>query len=246
MSKISWLYFPVLSRSNKWLLATSALACICLLGIISFHSQKKPTDLFQRSSPPSVNARDSLVTEKLRYSDELELKDSFIPPKNVYIFWGKSSFKGYGALGRASSADNVRKVLGVGHFTGNHYDAQSHGHGKFIYSWDGAEMRKLSRTCCSTLIIPPMENDLPLFVQDSIAARCIKEFVANGNRLVLTGGSFSSLVFLNRYFHVDVEKEVYDPGPFDRRGSLRLFFSSDHTYTLMFQAMLEIVKPVPC
>eukprot|EP00960_Hanusia_phi_P007926 227291-Hanusia_phi.AAC.1 len=218
MSKISWPYHSPRSMQKKWLLASSALACIFLLAIVLFQSKHTRSGLIQSSSPPSVQGPGVQVTEMLKYSDELELKESFIPPKNLYIFWGKSSFKGYGALGRASSADNVRKVLGVGHFTGNQYEAASHGHGKFIYSWDGAEMRKLSRTCCSTLIIPPMENDLPLFVQDSIAARSIKEFVANGNRLVLTGGSFSSLVFINRYFHVDLEKEVYDPGPFDRRG----------------------------
>jgi len=53
-------------------------------------------------------------------------------------------------------------------------------------------------------------------------AKRIRTFVSNGNNLVLTGGDYSSLVFLNKYFHYEVKKTVLDNGPFERlpEGSL--------------------------
>jgi hypothetical protein len=37
------------------------------------------------------------------------------------------------------------------------------GHGRFLYSWEGAEFAALSRRCCSSLLVPPMERDLPIY-----------------------------------------------------------------------------------
>jgi len=78
-------------------------------------------------------------------------------------------------------------------------------------------MQGLARSCCSTIVVPPMEGDLPLFFKSSDAAINIQSFVSNGNRLIMTGGSFTSLVFLNRYFGVDLKKVIYDKGPFDKQ-----------------------------
>ena len=135
--------------------------------------------------------------QELNWLDEEPHPNNYVVPMDVFLFWGKSSFKGHGALGGVSSAQRVRQVLNIGHFTGNSFVEDSHGHGKFITDWDGAEFRKMSRTCCVTLVVPPMEDDLPLYERKSTASRNVRFFVANGNRLVLTGGSYLSIVFLN-------------------------------------------------
>ncbi len=70
-------------------------------------------------------------------------------------------------------------------------------------------MQAIARTCCSAVVVPPMEDDLPLYFKSSDAAIDITSFVANGNRLIMTGGSFVSLVFVNRYFGTDLKKVLY-------------------------------------
>jgi hypothetical protein len=189
--------------------------------------------------------------QELSFADDLDFKQPYVPPADLGIFWGKSSFKGHYALGRVSSAQRVRKVrpcsrsssrslalslpplsrvlspsrlmprlrqvLGVGTFTGNHWEDSHHGHGKLLQGWDTAAMQGLARTCCATIVVPPMENDLPLYFKSSDAAINIKSFVSNGNRLIMTGGSFTSLVFLNRYFKFDLKKVIYDKGPFEKQ-----------------------------
>ena len=52
----------------------------------------------------------------------MEFHQPFVPPPTLYLFWGKSSFKGHYALGRVSSAQRVRKILNVGTFTGNKWE----------------------------------------------------------------------------------------------------------------------------
>eukprot|EP00960_Hanusia_phi_P052782 761654-Hanusia_phi.AAC.6 len=90
------------------------------------------------------------------------------------------------------------------------------GHGKFLRSWNGNEFQALSIKCCHTLLVPPMERDLPITSEQDTLARRIRSFVANGNMLILTGGDYSSLVFINRFFHFDLKKTVYDQGPFEK------------------------------
>ena len=150
------------------------------------------------AAPPARSAR----LQELSSAEDLAFRQPYVPPADLFIFWGKSSFKGHYALGRVSSAQRVRKVLGVGHFTGNQWEDSHHGHGKFLRDWDSAAMQALARSCCSTIVVPPMENDLPLYFKSSEASVNIKSFVSNGNRLVMTGGAFTSLVFLNRYFDI--------------------------------------------
>ena len=112
----------------------------------------------------------------------MEFHQPFVPPPTLYLFWGKSSFKGHYALGRVSSAQRVRKILNVGTFTGNKWEDSHHGRGKLLHRWDSAPMQALARTCCSTIVVPPMEDDLPLFAKDSDTVTNIRSFVANGNR----------------------------------------------------------------
>ena len=148
-----------------------------------------------RPAPPGGVAQ----TQELSWLDEEPHPNPYLVPQDLYLFWGSSAFKGHGATGRVSSAQRVRQVLGVGHFTGNQYVERTTGHDKYITDWDGAAFRKLSRTCCVTLVVPPMESDLPIYDRKSTASRNIRFFVANGNRLVLTGGSYLSIVFANMY-----------------------------------------------
>lgn len=155
--------------------------------------------------------------QELSYADDLEFHQPYVAPTDLYVFWGKSSFKGHYALGRVSSAQRVRKVLNVGSFTGNKWEDSHHGHGKLLQNWDSAAMQGLGRSCCATIVVPPMEDDLPLYFKSSDAAINIQSFVSNGNRLIMTGGSFTSLVFLNRYFGIDLKKVIYDKGPFDKQ-----------------------------
>eukprot|EP00960_Hanusia_phi_P075855 768475-Hanusia_phi.AAC.7 len=199
----------------RWILAASVVwTCV----VVFVWDPLPSYELLDAARPPSQSLSAEVRQEHASEGETEGIQD-YVPPKDLYIFWGKSSFKGYGALGRLSSADDVRRALKVGYFQGNHYEPSAHGHGKFITTWTGPELQHLSRTCCNTLVVPPMENDLPIFLRDSEAARTIQEFVSNGNRLILTGGSFNSIAFLNLYFRVELEKEVYDSGPFDRQGA---------------------------
>jgi hypothetical protein len=40
------------------------------------------------------------------------------------------------------------------------------GHGHFLRSLDGQQFDALALRCCSTLLVPPMENDLPLYAEN--------------------------------------------------------------------------------
>jgi hypothetical protein len=39
-----------------------------------------------------------------------------------------------------------------------------------------------------------------------VVARRIRNYVSNGNTLIMTGGDYSSLVFINKYFHYELKK----------------------------------------
>lgn len=146
----------------------------------------------------------------------------YVPPKDLYLYWGSTSARGTvasqltGGAGRASSGQRVRQVLHFGTFFGNHYGDDVTGHGHFLKSLEGDEFAAMSRRCCATLLMPPMENDLPLYGEHDEESHRIRTFVSNGNNLVLTGGDYSSLVFLNKYFHYEIKKDVLDNGPFER------------------------------
>lgn len=146
----------------------------------------------------------------------------YLPPRDLYLFWGLSSATGTlasgfsGGRGRASSGERIRQVLKLGDFTGNGYVDDATGHGKFLRSWEGPQFEGLAVRCCTTLLVPPMERHLPISSDEDPFARKMRSFVANGNMLIMTGGDYSSLVFINRYFHFDLRKTVYDGGPFEK------------------------------
>jgi len=63
----------------------------------------------------------------------------------------------------------------------------------------------MAESCCTTLLVAPMKNDMPVWVASSADAQRVRNYVANGNHLILTGGSLVSLEFLNRYFYYNIE-----------------------------------------
>ena len=73
----------------------------------SAEEAKLPASL-QLAAAPGAAGRARL--QELSYADDLEFKQPYVPPTDLYIFWGKSSFKGHYAMGRVSSAQRVRKV----------------------------------------------------------------------------------------------------------------------------------------
>ena len=77
--------------------------------------------------------------------------------------------------------------------------------------------RRISETCCSTIVIPPMEWDFPVYNIHKIIGQRIRNFVANGNMLVLTGGILA-VEFINSYFFYNIELADgnYSPGPYRR------------------------------
>lgn len=77
--------------------------------------------------------------------------------------------------------------------------------------------RRISETCCSTIVIPPMEWDFPVYSTHKIIGQRIRNFVANGNMLVLTGGILAN-EFINSYFFYNIELADgnYSPGPYRR------------------------------
>jgi len=146
----------------------------------------------------------------------------YLAPNDLFLFWGESSSTGTlssqfnGGRGRASSGQRIRQVLRLGDFTGSGYEDSMSGHGKFLKSWEGAEFQALADKCCSTILVPPMERNLPIAAEHNILSKRIREFVTNGNMLVLTGGDYSSIVFLNQFFHFNLKKTVLDEGPFEK------------------------------
>lgn len=158
----------------------------------------------------------------LNQADWMKPLNPYVPPMDLYLYWGESSARGtlasgfQGGRGHSSSGERVRHVLKFGSFTGNGYMNDAAGHGRFLTSWTGMEFDAMSLKCCSTLLVPPMERNLPIASEQDTLARKIRSYVANGNQLIMTGGDYSSLVFLNRFFHYNIRKTVYDQGPFEK------------------------------
>ena len=74
----------------------------------SFSDEAKPPAPVQLAAAPGPAGRARL--QELSYADDLDFKQPYVPPTDLYIFWDKSSFKGHYATGRVSSAQRVRKV----------------------------------------------------------------------------------------------------------------------------------------
>eukprot|EP00961_Rhodomonas_salina_P298680 3938292-Rhodomonas_salina.3 len=128
------------ARRTLWLggvlvLATAAICAVTmhrlttveLVGIESDSSTQGMSSRVEAGDAEGTQLESPARFESLSWADELQLQPGYLPPKDLFVFWGKSSFKGHGPLGRASSAERVREVLHLGHFTGNSYIDYQHG-----------------------------------------------------------------------------------------------------------------------
>ena len=86
-----------------------------------------------------------------------------------------------------------------------------------VATFRSQRFRRISETCCSTVVIPPLEWDFPVYNTHKIIGQRIRNYVANGNMLILTGGILS-VEFINRYFfyNIEVGDGNYSPGPYYR------------------------------
>ena len=48
------------------------------------------------------------------------------------------------------------------------------------------------------MLMPPMKNNMPIWNTYANVAQRMRNYVANGNHLIFTGGSLVSIEFLNR------------------------------------------------
>lgn len=50
------------------------------------------------------------------------------------------------------------------------------------------------------MLVAPMKNSMPVWASDAAQAQRVRNYVANGNHMIFTGGSLVSLEFINRLF----------------------------------------------
>lgn len=55
------------------------------------------------------------------------------------------------------------------------------------------------------MLVPPMKNNMPIYNTYANVAQRLRNYVANGNHIIFTGGSLVSIEFLNRYFWYNIE-----------------------------------------
>ena len=111
------------------------------------------------------------------------------PPSNLWMYWGAAPNKRFG-----HSGDNVRHLVKLGRLAGGEY-RDPH----FLFDFDSQTFRDLSESCCTAMLMPPMKNNMPIWNTYANVAQRLRNYVANGNHLILTGGSLVSIEFLNRY-----------------------------------------------
>jgi hypothetical protein len=86
-----------------------------------------------------------------------------------------------------------------------------------VETFASSRFRRISEQCCSTILFPPMEWSFPVFNVHKIIGQRIRNYVANGNIFVLTGG-IPAIEFINAYFFyvMELADGNYSPGPFRR------------------------------
>jgi len=146
--------------------------------------------------------------------------ESYSPPWNLYLLWTPSmqNMREYYETPMTSS-EFVRRALRLGSRaeTGSIDPHESH----FLTGgFDSPKFTNdLANTCCSVIVAPPFENGFDVYSPtDKTEARIqqrLRDFVANGNSIVVTGGIMSQ-IFLNRNFLTQLEPVSgnYDDGPF--------------------------------
>lgn len=182
-------------------LGLAALAVLVTVAVVSTGSAEKPAEL--------------LTQELVLFKMEPPPKP-WSPPENLWMYWGGSPNKRFG-----HSGDNMRHLVKLGRLAGGEY-RDPH----FLFDYGAQTFRDLSEQCCTAIIVPPMKNSMPIYNAQASVAQRLRNYVANGNHMVFTGGSLLSIEFINRYFYFNIEPIAqsgvfkgsgygnYSPGPF--------------------------------
>jgi hypothetical protein len=145
----------------------------------------------------------------------------YSPAGNVYMYWGEGAGKR-----RSESGTAVREIMHMGRLEGGEWRSP-----KFISALDSRKMGDLIVKCCSALVLPPFAHGWPVWNAEKQRAQHLRDFVANGNNLVVTGGD-ADLEFINHYFfyHLKPVAGNFDSGPFRQypKGSLPKQFRKLH------------------
>ena len=94
-------------------------------------------------------------------------------------YWGGAQNKRFG-----HSGDNLRHLMRLGRLQGGEY-RDPH----FIFNFESESFRDLAEECCSTMLMAPMKNSMPVWIASSAQAQRIRNYVSNGNHMIFTGGS---------------------------------------------------------
>ena len=143
---------------------------------------------------------------------DLASHDPYSPPPNMYLWWGPSTNHRF-----VGSGEHIRRLLHLGQIEGGEWRSSMFLGNNGVATFRGQRFRRISETCCSTIVIPPMEWDFPVYNSHKVIGQRIRNFVANGNMLVLTGGILA-IEFINSYFFYTIELADgnYSPGPYSR------------------------------
>ena len=125
---------------------------------------------------------------------DLESHEPYSPPANMYLWWGPTTNHRF-----AGSGEHIRHLLNMGQIEGGEWRDRMFLGNNGVATFRGQRFRRISETCCSTIVVPPMEWDFPVYNIHKVIGQRIRNFVANGNMLVLTGGILS-VEFINSYF----------------------------------------------
>mmetsp|Transcript_62507 Transcript_62507/g.146954 ORF Transcript_62507/g.146954 Transcript_62507/m.146954 type:complete len:361 (+) Transcript_62507:27-1109(+) len=162
--------------------ATAALAVLVVVACLGFMTPKQ-------DAPAELLTQD-LVLFKMEPPPE-----PWSPPANLWMYWGGSPNKRFG-----HSGDNLRHLVKLGRLAGGEY-RDPH----FLFTYEAQTFRDLSEACCTTMLVAPMKNNMPIWNAQSNVAQRLRNYVANGNHMIFTGGSLVSMEFINRYFYYNME-----------------------------------------
>lgn len=190
-------------RSPKTQVAmlVTAIASSALLAVIAVAMYGGSNGVSQSSAP-----------DELLLKVHLEAHEPYSPPSNMYLWWGPSTNHRF-----VGSGEHIRHLLHLGQIEGGEWRDPMFLGNNGVATFRSQRFRRISDTCCSTIVIPPMEWDFPVYNIHKIIGQRIRNFVANGNMLVLTGG-IMAIEFINSYFFYNIEDADgnYSPGPYRR------------------------------
>jgi hypothetical protein len=176
--------------------AVAASACIAVLAVVFY-------------SPHRHGANE---TDELLLKVHLQAHEPYSPPSNMYLWWGPETNHRF-----VGSGERIRQLFNMGNIEGGEWRDPMFLGNNGVETFASQRFRRISESCCSTIVIPPMEWEFPVFNTHKIIGQRIRNFVANGNNLVLTGG-IAAIEFINSYFFYNIElvDGNYSPGPFRR------------------------------